>query len=215
MAKINKEQKNLSTATFITYDGWNEWCTGGNWKVWPGFNRSFYWLALKLFKKLYKNLWQSTTIAITRHPFLRLYSAYSGFFTSNVNPQDYSFAKYWMGHDQSMKKLMQKYPNVAQNMRSGKQVDLMTWEQFIESIIIHLDSIKDVTSLRWRNEGAAHINPQFAILKPCQYKFKYCKFFEKKKYCHTNFLQTWKSNIWAMKHGNSLIHCHLTCLISI
>ena len=85
-----------------------------------------------------------------------------------------------MGHDQSMKKLMQKYPEVAQNMRSIKQIDLMTWEQFVESIVIHLDSVKDVTSLRWRNEGAAHINPQFAILKPCQYNFKYCKYFYRK-----------------------------------
>ena len=81
-----------------------------------------------------------------------------------------------MRHDQSMKKLIEKYPELAQNLRSLKQIDLMSWEQFIESIIIHLDNVKDFTSLRWRNEGASHINPQFAILKPCQYNFKYCKY---------------------------------------
>ena len=100
-----------------------------------------------------------------------------------------------MGHDPSMKKLMQKYPEVAQNMRSIKQIDLMTWEQFVESIVIHLDSVKDVTSLRWKNEGAAHINPQFAILKPCQYNFKYCKYFYRKKYPNRFRISIWRFTI--------------------
>ena len=52
----------------------------------------------------------------------------------------------------------------------------MTFEEFVEGIVIHAEQNEETCSnLRWSEQGEAHINPIFSILMPCQYAYKYCK----------------------------------------
>ena len=121
-----------------------------------------------------------TTIAIVRHPFLRLYSAWKGFFTAKALFRDYQFAKFWLKNSDAFAVMMSRHQDVAEVLADVAyddtvQLDLMTFEQFVEGIVIHAERTADYKGeLRWTEQGESHINPLFAILMPCQYQYKYC-----------------------------------------
>ena len=123
-----------------------------------------------------------TTIAIVRHPFLRLYSAWKGFFTAKALFRDYQFAKFWLKNSDAFAVMMSRHQDVAEVLADVAyddtvQLDLMTFEQFVEGIVIHAERTADYKGeLRWTEQGESHINPLFAILMPCQYQYKYCSY---------------------------------------
>merc|ERR1712130_427406 len=96
------------------------------------------------------------TMAVVRHPFLRLYSAYTGFFES-PSGRDIGFGKYWI----------KSSPDFGWNKLIGK----MSFKQFLDGILKHMAAVK--SDKRWTNAGEAHINPMFGILNPCHYPFQY------------------------------------------
>jgi hypothetical protein len=120
-----------------------------------------------------------TTIAVVRHPFLRLYSAYNGFFTANAILRDRKFAKFWLENSEAFHVLMNQRENVMKNfelvqIETEAKIDIMSFEEFIEGIVIHAEQNDETRSnLRWSEQGEAHINPIFSILMPCQYTYKY------------------------------------------
>jgi len=120
-----------------------------------------------------------TTVAIVRHPFLRLYSAWRGFFTANAIKRDYNFATFWLKNSDAFAVLMSRHEDIAQALADSEydqapQIDLMRFDQFVEGIVIHAERTVDYKGeLRWTEQGDSHINPLFAILMPCQYKYKY------------------------------------------
>ena len=52
------------------------------------------------------------SIAIVRHPFLRLYSAYNGFFTKTALHRDRKFGLFWIENSDSFRSLFDKYNSI-------------------------------------------------------------------------------------------------------
>ena len=118
------------------------------------WGHNFYGKSLKLKTRISEN---GTTVAIVRHPFLRLYSAWKGFFTQKALPRDYSFGKFWLKNSDAFAVIMQKHPNIRERLtevdldyQSGPQVQLMNFSQFIEGIVLHAQKAQVATILsRW------------------------------------------------------------------
>ena len=66
---------------------------------------------------------------------------------------------------------------IRSKVETEAKIDIMTFEEFVEGIVIHAEQNEETRSnLRWSEQGEAHINPIFSILMPCQYTYKYCKY---------------------------------------
>ena len=119
------------------------------------------------------------TIAIVRHPFLRLYSAYAGFFTASALYRDRKFGLYWLENSEAFRSLFEKHTSIFEaydslQVDATQEIEIMTFAQFIEGVLIHAERTKDRKyELSWSESGEADINPLFSILMPCQYKYKY------------------------------------------
>jgi len=122
---------------------------------------------------------KGSTLAIVRHPLLRLVSAYSGFFTKSALNRDRNFAKWWLEQSPAFQELLDENAQIRNNniqIREDQNapIDFMTFAQFIEGILIHLRSAESAKyRLRWNEQGEDHISPLFAILQPCHYPFQY------------------------------------------
>jgi len=128
---------------------------------------------------------RGSTVAVVRHPFLRVYSAYTGFFKGGNLYRDREFAFWWTEQSGSFYELFDKYPEIRENiddLKATKETfqsqsrDFFTFQHFIEFLIIELTATEKSKHQRtWRESGNDHINPIFAILQPCKYEFQYCK----------------------------------------
>ncbi|CBY07533.1 unnamed protein product [Oikopleura dioica] len=126
---------------------------------------------------------RGSTVAVVRHPFLRVYSAYTGFFKGGNLYRDREFAFWWTEQSGSFYELFDKYPEIRENiddLKATKETfqsqsrDFFTFQHFIEFLIIELTATEKSKHQRtWRESGNDHINPIFAILQPCKYEFQY------------------------------------------
>ena len=88
----------------------------------------------------------------------------------SVNVADREYAKWWLEMSNPFRQLKTRHSDI--------QNGIMTFEQFLEMVLIHLDNTDETKyNRRWSQiwSGESHINPIYAILQPCHYPFKYCK----------------------------------------
>ena len=95
--------------------------------------------------------------------FTKMCLAYHGFFTKTALARDKKYARWWMGNSEAFSQLPRKYREDIQNnlhqIDGGSNIDIMTFEQFLEAILIHLENTKNAKyRRRWTEKGEDHIS---------------------------------------------------------
>ena len=94
--------------------------------------------------------------------FSKICLAYRGFFTKTALARDRKFAKWWMESSEAFRQLLDDHEEIRNNIDQiddGSNIDIMTFEQFLEAILIHLENTEKAKyRRRWSESGEDHIS---------------------------------------------------------